>query len=253
MGGRLVQGHARAPRGAAHAVRRRRRAAALRPCPRLPRDPPRPAGARPAAQRARDRSARRCPGRAADGPHRTRRRRARQRLGEVRPGPGARGRARARAADAGDRLALERAVRVRAPFGAGARDDAHGAGSGHVRAHAAVARRGCGDVRLRRRPRRRGAAAGGGGCRELEAAPAVQAGLDLQTGRQGSGRGVRRELGSRGGDRRRGTARAGCSGLYDAFNDSAITGRTCVATTDRVLRRTLGMSLADLEAAVAGA
>ena len=40
--------------------------------------------------------------------------------------------------------------------------------------------------------------------------------------------------------------------VYDAFNDSTIKGRTCVATTDRVLRRTIGMSLAELEAAVAG-
>jgi hypothetical protein len=39
--------------------------------------------------------------------------------------------------------------------------------------------------------------------------------------------------------------------LYDAFNDSTIKGRTCVATTDRALRRTLGMSLSQLEAAVA--
>ena len=40
--------------------------------------------------------------------------------------------------------------------------------------------------------------------------------------------------------------------LYEAFNDPAIDGRTCVATTDRALRRTLDMSLAELEAAVAG-
>jgi hypothetical protein len=40
--------------------------------------------------------------------------------------------------------------------------------------------------------------------------------------------------------------------LYDAFNDSTIKGRTCVVTTDRVLRRTLGMSLTELEATVAG-
>ncbi len=40
--------------------------------------------------------------------------------------------------------------------------------------------------------------------------------------------------------------------LYDAFNDSTIKARSCVATTDRVLRRTLDMSLAELEAAVAG-
>ena len=38
--------------------------------------------------------------------------------------------------------------------------------------------------------------------------------------------------------------------LFDAFNDSTIRGRTCARTTDRVLRRTLGMSLAELEAAV---
>lgn len=50
-------------------------------------------------------------------------------------------------------------------------------------------------------------------------------------------------------------ARRGGKGLfrlYDAFNDSTIEGRTCVATTDRVLRRTLQMSLDELEAAVAG-
>ena len=40
--------------------------------------------------------------------------------------------------------------------------------------------------------------------------------------------------------------------LYDAFNDSTIAGRTCSSTTDRVLRRTLGMSLAELEAASPG-
>jgi hypothetical protein len=50
-------------------------------------------------------------------------------------------------------------------------------------------------------------------------------------------------------------ARHGSNGLfdvYDAFNDSTIQARTCVATTDRVLWRTLGMSLAELEAAAAG-
>jgi hypothetical protein len=39
--------------------------------------------------------------------------------------------------------------------------------------------------------------------------------------------------------------------LYDAFNDSRIRGSTCARTTDRVLRRTLNISLARLEAAVA--
>ena len=68
---------------------------------------------------------------------------------------------------------------------------------------------------------------------------------------QGPGRGVRRELRRRGGDRGADGTR-GLFRLYDAFNDSTITGRTCAATTDRVLRRTLGMSLAELEAAVAG-
>jgi hypothetical protein len=50
-------------------------------------------------------------------------------------------------------------------------------------------------------------------------------------------------------------ARRGNKGLfklYDAFNDSRIAGRPGAKTTDRVLRRTLGMSLAELEAAVAG-
>jgi hypothetical protein len=49
--------------------------------------------------------------------------------------------------------------------------------------------------------------------------------------------------------------RHGASGLfrlYDAFNDPAIDGPTCAKTTDRALRRTLGMSLAELEASVAG-
>lgn len=40
--------------------------------------------------------------------------------------------------------------------------------------------------------------------------------------------------------------------LYDAFNEPRFDGRTCAATTDRVMRRTLGMSLAELESAVAG-
>jgi hypothetical protein len=40
--------------------------------------------------------------------------------------------------------------------------------------------------------------------------------------------------------------------LYDRFNDSTIQARTCAATTDRVLRRALGMSLDELDAAVAG-
>ena len=40
--------------------------------------------------------------------------------------------------------------------------------------------------------------------------------------------------------------------LYAAFNDPAIDGRTCSATTDRALRRTLHLSLAELEASVAG-
>ena len=50
-------------------------------------------------------------------------------------------------------------------------------------------------------------------------------------------------------------ARRGTKGLfklYDAFNDSTIRGRTCVRTTDRMLRRTVGMSLAELETAVTG-
>lgn len=40
--------------------------------------------------------------------------------------------------------------------------------------------------------------------------------------------------------------------LYDAFNDATIPGRPGARTTDRVLRRTLGMSLAQLQAAAAG-
>ena len=40
--------------------------------------------------------------------------------------------------------------------------------------------------------------------------------------------------------------------LYDAFNDPAIRGRTCAATTDRAMRRTVDMSLAELEAAISG-
>jgi hypothetical protein len=40
--------------------------------------------------------------------------------------------------------------------------------------------------------------------------------------------------------------------LYDAFNDSRLRGRTCAATTDRVMRRAIDMPLAQLEAAVAG-
>jgi hypothetical protein len=40
--------------------------------------------------------------------------------------------------------------------------------------------------------------------------------------------------------------------LYDAFNDSELDGPTCAKTTDRVMRRTIGMSLAQLEAAVTG-
>jgi hypothetical protein len=50
-------------------------------------------------------------------------------------------------------------------------------------------------------------------------------------------------------------ARAGTKALfrlYDAFNDPTIDGRTCSRTTDRALRRTLDMSLAELEAAAAG-
>ena len=40
--------------------------------------------------------------------------------------------------------------------------------------------------------------------------------------------------------------------LYDAFNDSKFDGPSCAAITDRVMRRTIDMSLAELEAAVAG-
>jgi hypothetical protein len=40
--------------------------------------------------------------------------------------------------------------------------------------------------------------------------------------------------------------------LYDAFNDSTIPGGPGARTTDRVLRRTLGMSLAQLDAAAVG-
>ncbi|HTE64595.1 MAG TPA: hypothetical protein VK631_29835 [Solirubrobacteraceae bacterium] len=50
-------------------------------------------------------------------------------------------------------------------------------------------------------------------------------------------------------------ARRGNKGLfklYDAFNDSRIPGRPGARTTDRVLRRTLGMSLAQLDAAATG-
>ena len=50
-------------------------------------------------------------------------------------------------------------------------------------------------------------------------------------------------------------ARRGNKGLfrlYDAFNDSRIPGGPGAATTDRVLRRTIGLRLAELDAAVAG-
>jgi hypothetical protein len=40
--------------------------------------------------------------------------------------------------------------------------------------------------------------------------------------------------------------------LYDAFNDSRIPGGPGAKTTNRVLRRTLGMSLAELQAAAVG-
>jgi hypothetical protein len=40
--------------------------------------------------------------------------------------------------------------------------------------------------------------------------------------------------------------------LYDAFNDSRIPGRPGAKTTNRVLRKTLGMSLAELQAAAVG-
>jgi len=40
--------------------------------------------------------------------------------------------------------------------------------------------------------------------------------------------------------------------LYDAFNDSTLRAKTSAATADRALRRTLGMSLAELDRAVAG-
>ena len=40
--------------------------------------------------------------------------------------------------------------------------------------------------------------------------------------------------------------------LYDAFNDPELDAQGCAATTDRVMRRTIDMSLAELEAAVAG-
>jgi hypothetical protein len=50
-------------------------------------------------------------------------------------------------------------------------------------------------------------------------------------------------------------ARRGAKGLfrlYDAFNDSTIKGPTCATTTDRVLRRTVDLSLDELDAAIAG-
>jgi hypothetical protein len=50
-------------------------------------------------------------------------------------------------------------------------------------------------------------------------------------------------------------ARHGTKGLfrlYDAFDNPMIDGPTCAAMTNRVLRRALDMSLAELEAAVAG-
>ena len=49
--------------------------------------------------------------------------------------------------------------------------------------------------------------------------------------------------------------RHGAEGLfrfYDRFNDQRIFGRPGARLTDRVLRRSLDMSLAELEAAVAG-
>jgi hypothetical protein len=49
---------------------------------------------------------------------------------------------------------------------------------------------------------------------------------------------------------RRGTK--GLFRLYEAFNTQAFDGRTCAAMMNRVLRRTIGMSLAQLDAAVAG-
>ena len=40
--------------------------------------------------------------------------------------------------------------------------------------------------------------------------------------------------------------------LYDAFNEDEVAGRSCAVTTDRIMRRAIRMSLADLEAAVTG-
>ena len=231
-------------------------AAARRAGRRVPRDPPRPAEPRPAGQRARDRRARRPP-----RPSGSTDRLARgvvalaNVVGQVRPRPGA---GRSGACSAQRMIVVDsrwRTLRAgRAPGDARARDDAHGAGPGHVGPHAGVARRGRGDVRLRRRPLRGGAAARG------RPAPATSAraelcGRNAIFGLSGSaaGRGVRRRLGARRRRSSRGSGTKGLFRLYDAFNDQAFRGRPGAATdrTACCAARSACRSR-ELDAAVAG-
>ena len=76
-------------------------------------------------------------------------------------------------------------------------------------------------------------------------------GLDLPPERPPAGRRLRGRVGRRPRDRGPGAGRAGCSASTTRSTTRRFRGRPGARLTDRVLRRTLGLSLAELDAAVA--
>ena len=125
-------------------------------------------------------------------------------------------------------------------------------GSRHVRAHARLARRGHGHVRVPRRPHRRGHCA-----REWPGPDDRSSAGSRAPARSSASSG--REQGAAYAAASAAAyaivARAGTKGLfrlYDAFNDGRFRGRPGARLTDRVLRRSVGLSLAELDAQIAG-
>ena len=95
-------------------------------------------------------------------------------------------------------------------------------------------------------PRARGGRGGGGA---PLAAAAQQAGRDRQAQRRRQERRLRDRLRRSARDRRP-QANEGLFRFFEAFNDSTITGPPGPRTTDKVMRKSIGLSLAELDAAI---